>query len=425
MKDCKQLILKMKNKLLDTGFFHVFGSSIINQIIAFFSGVILVRVLSKTEYGVYSYAYSIINFFLIFNGVGAASGLIQLSSETSDKKIQRDYYKLANRMAFFFDVFLLAILVVVCRFVAFKLAGTQEVLLVMVPLPICILAYNLKTTYFRATLRTKEYSYANTGNAIAVFVFSVIGAFLFKAKGLAIGQSIAYMASVLCISKFLGLKLSFKKPSISKTQKVDFIKISLISAATSGMSQIMNMLDVFILGIVMPDGDIVASYKVGTTIPTALAFIPAAIVTYIYPYFARNKDNKQWLKIQYKRLLVMVGALNATISIGLLLFAPLIIRIVFGAKYLDSVAVFRILSVSYFFSATFSGMSGNLLVTQRRLKWNFWRGLLTGILNAIGNVILISAFGAVGAAISTLTVCTISGIADTIKMCSVIKHKTE
>ena len=105
----------------------------------------------------------------------------------------------------------------------------------------------------------------------------------------------------------------------------------------------------------------------------------------------------------------------------LVIMAPLIIRIVFGEQYMDSLAVFRILSISFFFSGTLSGISGNLLVTQRKLKFNFWRAFVMGIANAIGNVVFISLWGAVGAAISTITVSAISGMAATLKMKAVIK----
>ena len=46
---------------------------------------------------------------------------------------------------------------------------------------------------------------------------------------------------------------------------------------------------------IIPDSTVVAAYKIATNIPTALQFIPAAIIVYIYPHFARNKDNGEWL----------------------------------------------------------------------------------------------------------------------------------
>lgn len=417
----RENIKKIKAKLFQTGFFHIFGSNIINQTIAFFSGIILVRLLSKTDYGVYSYAYSIINFFLIFNGLGATSGLLQICSETGDEILQQNYYNMARKYAYLFDVLLTICLVVVAGIYPFKMEGVNKQLVAMCLLPIVMLMYQLKSTYCRATLRTKEYSYFNTCNAFVVFILSVLGAFLYSAQGVVIGQTIAYVVTAIVMKVMIGKKKKTEKISLSKKMKEGFLKISLVSAATNGVSQIMNMLDVFILGVLIPDGMIVASYKVGSTIPTALAFIPGAIITYVYPYFARNKDDKTWTSTNFKKLMYVTAIINGSISIVLIIAAPIIIRIVFGTQYMDSLMIFRILTVSFFFSGTLSGISGNLLVTQRKLKFNFWRAFFMGIVNAIGNVVFINMWGAVGAAISTLSVSIISGIVATIMMKNVIK----
>ena len=51
-----QKLLPRINTLFKTGFFHIFGSNVINKILAFLSSVILVRILTKTEYGAFTYA---------------------------------------------------------------------------------------------------------------------------------------------------------------------------------------------------------------------------------------------------------------------------------------------------------------------------------------------------------------------------------
>lgn len=420
MHKYRDSLKKVKTKLFETGFFHIFGSNIINQTIAFFSGIILVRILSKTDYGIYSYAYSIVNFFLVFNGLGATSGLLQICSETGNETLQKSYYRMAQKYAYLFDILLTVGLIIVARVYPFKMDGVNSQLISMSLLPIAMLMYQLKSTYCRATLKTKEYSYFNTGNAFLVFVLSITGAFLCNAEGVVIGQTIAYIATAVIMKFVIDKGKKLKKVQLSKSMKEGFVKISLVSAATNGVSQIMNMLDVFILGVLIPNGATVASYKVGSAIPTALAFVPGAIVTYVYPYFARNKDNKNWTKIHFKKLMYVTATINGSITIALIIMAPIIIKIVFGIQYMDSLMTFRLLSLSFFFSGTLCGISGNLLVTQRKLKFNFWRAFFMGIVNAIGNVAFITMWGPVGAAISTLCVSAMSGIIATIMMKSVI-----
>ena len=58
---------KMKDNiktLLHTGFGHIFIANVANQVISFISGFILIRVLTKTDYGIYSYAFNIYSFIL-------------------------------------------------------------------------------------------------------------------------------------------------------------------------------------------------------------------------------------------------------------------------------------------------------------------------------------------------------------------------
>ena len=85
----------------------------------------------------------------------------------------------------------------------------------------------------------------------------------------------------------------------------------------------------------------------------------------------------------------------------------------FGVQYDDSVAVFQILSLNYFFSATFRVVSGNLLVTQRKLKFNLLVACISGIVNVIADVILIYFYGSLGAAVATVIVTLVSGMLST------------
>ena len=126
--------------------------------------------------------------------------------------------------------------------------------------------------------------------------------------------------------------------------------ICAICVLNNGLSELMYLLDVFILGLTVPDETVIASYKVATTIPTALVFIPQSIIIYVYPYFARNRENRDWLIANYRRLVLSMGVLNLLVGGGLFLVAPWFVTLVFGERYLDAVLPFQILCASYIFS---------------------------------------------------------------------------
>ena len=79
--------------------------------------------------------------------------------------------------------------------------------------------------------------------------------------------------------------------------------------------------------------------------------------------------------------------------------------------------------ISYFFSGSFRIVSGNLLVTQRKVEFNLLVAILSGIINIVGNIILIPVYGSMGAAIVTLSVVIVSSLISTIYYTWLIKEK--
>jgi Polysaccharide biosynthesis protein. len=57
-------VILIKN-LAQRGLMHMFGANVFNKIISFSGTILLVRILSKGEYGVYAYVQNILLFFVI------------------------------------------------------------------------------------------------------------------------------------------------------------------------------------------------------------------------------------------------------------------------------------------------------------------------------------------------------------------------
>ena len=54
-------------QLFRTGFFHIFGGNVINKVLTFLSSMIMVRILTKQEYGIFTYSWNIYNILLLFS----------------------------------------------------------------------------------------------------------------------------------------------------------------------------------------------------------------------------------------------------------------------------------------------------------------------------------------------------------------------
>lgn len=410
-------------KLFTTGFFHIFGSSVLNKIIVFFSNIIVVRIISKVDFGIYTYALNIVSFVLIFTGLGMVTGTFQLCSEfVEDEEKQNRIYKYGSSVGIKFNILLSFIIVCIAMFFNFPIKGQSEMLLLMCLNPVFLIVFEFQQIYLRAKLRNQEFSYGTTINTLAITIGSVVGALLLNTKGLVIGRYVAYVATIIAMFVFFKSPFYFGRVNLEQELKRSLYKISIVSMANNGISELLYLLDIFILGLVAADESMIASYKVATVIPSACIFIPMAIVTYIYPFFASHKNDYDWTIKSYKKLLKILGLGNMSISIFLIIFAELIIKIVYGEQYLDATLCFRILSLNYFFSGTFRIISGNLLVTQRKLTFNLIVNIVSGIVNVAGNLILIPVLYSTGAALTTLFVVLVSSVMSTTYYVYIIKN---
>lgn len=432
MGDCLELkgirtkINKLLKNLRAKGFFHIFGGSIINKIITFMSSVVLVHILTKGEYGIFTYAWNIYSIVLLFNGMGVVIGSLQLMSEhSSDADYILNTSRYATKFGCRFDI-LLGIVIVFLGLVApLKIEEGRVILTSLFALPLLQFLYSMAVTILRASKRNREFAKLSVLNTICVFLFSVVLAWFFKEIGLVIAYYIAFLISII-VAK-IKLNIKFFGPDdriLSVTEKKDFLRISVVSMINDGLSQLLFLLDVFIIGIVDPQETLIASYKVATMIPTALIFIPSSLIVFIYPYFAEHRNDGKWCISKYKQVLLGMGGVNLCISFLLFIASPLIIRIVYGEQYLDAVPVFRVLAINYFFSGTFRMLSGNLLITQRKLKFNLMITIIASIVNAIADYFFISWWGSMGAAYATFLVVMIISITCTIYLIISFKQNT-
>ena len=393
-------------KLFNSGFAYVFGSTVINKVIGFMSTVVLVRILTKAEYGVFTYSWNIYSLAVIFSGFGMASAILQLCSEkNSDIDYCNAIYFRGKNFGSRFNLLFIFIFLGIAFFIPLKITGAKRLLICLCLLPEFAFQYDIQTTYIRSIKKTKAYSYLSILNAMLLLVSSVIGALIGRELGLVFGRYLAYAVTHI-VALRLGIIPRYDSGTVTipDAEKKAMISIGGISMITAGLSRLLYLIDVFVIGVVIPNETVIASYKVATQIPTALSFIPTAIVTFIYPYFAEKKENKKWCLSNYKKVLLGTGTLNLIITGILYAGASPIIRIVFGAKYLDAVIPFRILAITFFFSGTFRTIAGNLLLAQRKLKYNTFVAIISGCLNIILDYTMVSYFGVNGAAIATFIV---------------------
>lgn len=409
--------------LLKKGLFHMFGANILNKIISFSSTIILVRILSKEEYGTYAYVQNILAFFLLTNGLGVISGLLQYGSEYRGTPLQYGYFKYASKLGIGYNI-ILAFVICVSSFFLSITREIQLLLCFMSLTPCLTMVFEVIQVYNQVERKNKIYSLLTSLNTILYVIFMLLGAYLLRVEGVVLFNYFAIILSIIfgwwTIKKiWCNWKVS---PTLTAQQAKSFNWYSLTAMFNNSISFLVYILDVFLIGIVIRDVSIIASYKTATIIPFALNFIPSTIMIFVYPYFVEHMRDKYWIKHNYLKIIKFTGFLNILISLGLVLFSPFIIHICFGAEYLDSIPVFTILSIGYFFCATFRIPAGNILAALGKININFYITLGMGAFTIIMDLLLIWLCGSIGAAIATLLVFVISGVVANYMLYKVIKR---
>ena len=389
---------KMLDQLLHTGFFHIFGAGTINKIVSALLSIIVVRILSKEDFGIYSYVYNLVSFFVLFNGLGATSALLQLGCEAKSNGAIASVLRYATKMGIRFD-FLLAILVLIVSFVPLGFPESTLLLRLYALYPLVIFLFDIKIMMFRIKFYNKQYALLTNIQTVFLALLSIAGALCWQVVGLVVGQYLAYiLSSGVAWAMSLKLRIQEDEGADSDFDKKAYWKISVTSSINNGLGSALTLVGVFFVGLLCNNESAVAEYKVATTIPFALLFIPSAVVTYLYPYFVKHKDDVEWSLSRYLQLSMIGLAAYGTVVVFFCVLGDSIISLVFGAQYESATQAFRIIMVGFFVTAALRQPTGNLLVTQRKLWFNTATGTISLVVCCAACVALIPIWGIEGAA---------------------------
>lgn len=390
------------------GLVHIMGSGLLNKVFTFIGNVFVVRFLTKREYGIFGYADNIMTFFLILNGMGIIYGMLQLCSEQRPEEEKEAYYWFSLKFGMVFN-FAIAIGVFLCAmFAPLKVAEARHVLMIYSLYPLTYYIYQYYCLLMRCKRENKRYALLSNLNAFIYMAVEIVGAYYLKASGIIIALYLATMITSLVGMRYYSIRTLRNANYLSRHQKLELIKYSAYVCANTMISNLLILMDVFLIGYIIVSPEKIAIYKVAATIPEALIVIPNSVVIFVYPYFAEHNMEYGWIKQNTKRLIGITAIMNFIIAGMLFILAPWIIKLLWGAKYMGAVTVFRILSVNYFVSSTLRVNVSNLLASLRKVKLNFYINIVAGISNIVLDAVLIKYMGIDGAAWATLTVVVIT-----------------
>jgi len=388
----------LKKYFKNTGW--IFIAKIISFVISFFTIAIVARYLGPENYGKLSYAQSFVAIFSIFASLGIDLIVYRdlVAEPTKEKEI------LGTAV---FSKLLFGALTLITTFVFAYFVNTDPVLTWLtgiIALSFIFQPFSTVGHLFNARVQSKYPSYIAIGVAFLLPILKLLviyfdkGILFFAAiisfEALIYGVANLFMYTYLTKQSVFSWRFS---PAIFKKLFHDSWPLMLAGFSGYIYSRIDQvMIQQFI------DSTAVGLYEVAVRLTEPLSFLPGVIIGSLFPAIVNAKDSDS---AQYRKRLKSLSILCLSISFILVLiifiFAPFIIKILFGAEFTTSTHILRVY-VWTNLGTVATSLIYNYFITENKTRAFLLFTIFGASINVVANALLIPILGIIGAAYATI-----------------------
>jgi O-antigen/teichoic acid export membrane protein len=302
----------------------------------------------------------------------------------------------------------------------FAITGANKILLLMAFFPIGRLYIDILQVYYRASQQNNLFAKFTITTNITLLIINIISTYKYGLNGLIIGTYITYILVFIISFKLLNI-LEIVQLNNNDINTKEFIKFSSYNVFATAFSQIIFILDIILLGYIIHDTKLIAIYKIATTIPFALNFIPGVIVSYYYPIITKIKQEQKSVKNFMHKLQIKMFGLTLLISTILIITAKPLIILIWGTKYISAITPFRILMIGYPLIACGRIIYGMILAIYGKVSFSMWLNIILLFINLLSTYFLITHYNIIGAALGILFIYFISSLISAYVVYNIIK----
>ena len=377
----------------------IIGIRIVQSILALVISMLTARYLGPSNYGLISYASSVVAFVVPVMQLGLPSILVQ---EIVNKPKQEGEILGTSIVLSVISSFACMLGVVAFANVVNVGETTTIIVCALYSLLLLTQAMEIVQYWFQAKLASK---YVSITSLVAYAIVSAYKIFLliteksiyWFAVSNALDSAIIGVVLLIIYRKLSGSQLRFS-PALAKSM----LAKSRYYIIANMMITIFAHTDRIMLKLMIDDAA-AGYYSAAVSCAGISGFVFSAIIDSMRPLiFESKKEDDAAYEKNVSRLYSVIIYLSLAQSIVVTLFAPLIVNILYGADYQNTVGILQVL-VWY---STFSYMGGirNIWILAENKQKYLWIINFSGAAaNVLLNAALIPLMGGVGAAIASLT----------------------
>ncbi|SMG27334.1 MOP flippase family protein [Arenibacter troitsensis] len=369
------------------------ASTIVLGVSAIIKVSILTRFLDKSDFGLMALVTFVMGIMELFLDMGLTSAILHKQDIT--KKQYASLYWI-NWVA---CIIMYVVLFLITPFVASFY--DQPLLNTLIPL----IGLNLLFTGLGSQFKTIQQKHLLFNK---ISVIDITGAILSLALSIILAVNgfgvFALVYSLILQSLFsnvvyfiIGLKNQGLLFHFKLSDTRNFLKIGVYQVGGQTINYFNTNLDVLIIGKFF-SADILGGYSLAKQLVLRpVQLINPIIVKVATPTLALFQNDRNQLKRNYLNLINVIGSINIPVYIGICIFAPWIVQILYGSEFDDIFILVRILSVYMIFRAI-NNPIGSLVVATGRTDLEFVWYIFVLLLNPLF-IYFGTKFGIVGVTI--------------------------
>jgi O-antigen/teichoic acid export membrane protein len=383
--------------------FMLTAASFVNTLISLLSGMIIPRMLSTTDYATYRQTFLAFNTLLPFLGLGLSQGLYFFLPSEKKRVLGTvlECYAIYGLLGFVFAIFLICGgNILLAR--RFNNPAIETLLLWQIPYAFITLMTSCTSVVMNIRNRINLYIKFNIFCSIASTGALVIAVFIApNAK-----TAVIVITVVKVIEGFISIYLSLSVlPHDDSRIQWSSIKRMVMFSFPIGVSNmigtITSQMDLLFIAA-MRTTEEYAQYTIGATEVPIIGVFLSSVSTAILPDIRGLIASKQYgdgvalYRVASRRLM----SITFPIMCFLMFWADEFVAVLYSEKYLSAVPVFRVYLL-YFLSRI--ALTGPVFTALGMNKYLLIKTIVSCALNAILTYVFIIWFGAIGAAIGTIT----------------------
>ena len=167
----KDEIKRKIDKLNKTGFFSIFMATVFSKVVTLLGGVVLVRVLSKEDYGLYAYIHNCYSMLFLLNDFGMASASLQFMTENfKNEKKQTAILKYSLKLSLISAIAVGILILFSPLFYPYTMEEAKKNTPMLFLVPLITIISGIMSIILRANFENKKYSKLQIFSTAATYI---------------------------------------------------------------------------------------------------------------------------------------------------------------------------------------------------------------------------------------------------------------